>query len=94
MADENAERDDEGESATVGSGRVNALFDDLESTAESLSEFADDVESVRGQVTADEGEVSGHVEDRITQDAAQLAEQIEDNTERLREELDELQRSV
>lgn len=80
--------------STVGSGRVDTLFDDIEATIERLEEFPDELESLRRRISANEGETSGHVRNRITQDADLLVDEAEDATARLRETLQELKRSV
>ena len=92
--DDERGRDDAENLSTVGSGGLDELFDELESTVESLAAFADDVENVRRRIAANEGETSGHVRNRIDQDAGQLAAELDQNAERLRERLDELKRSV
>lgn len=80
--------------STVGSGRVDALFDEIELTIELLDRFNDELVSIRRRIEANEGKTSGHVCNRITQDADQLAEEAEETAERLREELRELKRTV
>lgn len=93
MADDDPEPSAENLS-TVGSGRVDALFDDIEATIERLEEFPDELESVRRRIAANEGETSGHVRNRVTQDADQLIDEAEAATERLGEKLRELKRAV
>lgn len=80
--------------STVGSGRVDALFDDVESTVERLDRFADELENVRRRVAANEGETSGHVRNRVQQDADALGREAVEAADRLREKLDELKRTV
>ncbi|WP_336035614.1 hypothetical protein [Halobacterium yunchengense] len=80
--------------STVGSGAVDALFDDIEATIEEFDEFADELENVRRRVAANDGETSGHVRNRVAQDADQLAAEAEAATERLREALQNLERTV
>lgn len=93
-----SERDDAGENeenlSTVGSGRVDALFDELELTIEMLDRFGDELENVRRRIEANEGETSGHVRNRVNQDADQLATEADEVTERLGEKLQELKRTV
>ena len=79
---------------TVGSGRLDALFDDLESTIESLDRFGDELETVRRRIEADEAGPSGAVVDRINDDADQLADDAEASAERIVEELRSLKRAV
>lgn len=86
--------DDEENLSTVGSRSVDALFDEIEETLERLEEFPDELESVRRRVVANEGETSPHVRNRVTQDADGLADDAEEATERLREALMELKRTV
>lgn len=90
----NDENDSEENLSTVGSGRVDALFDDIEATIERLDEFPDELENVRRRIEANEGATSGHVRDRVTEDADGLADEAEEASERLREALQRLKRSV
>lgn len=92
MADDETREDED--LPTVGSGRLDALFDDLEATVESLDDLADELTTVRRRIEADEGETSGHVRNRITQDAEQLAEELDENAERLGEALRSLEEAV
>lgn len=80
--------------STVGSGRVDALFDEIELTVELLDRFGDELENVRRRVEANDGETSGHVRNRVNQDADQLGEEAVEAAERLAEALDELKRTV
>jgi hypothetical protein len=80
--------------STVGSGRVDTLFDDIEETIEALDRFPDELESLRRRIEANEGETSGHVRNRVTQDADGLAAEAAGATERLREALDRLKQTV
>ncbi|MFC3476554.1 hypothetical protein [Halobacterium litoreum] len=80
--------------STVGSGRVDALFDEIELTVELLDRFGDELESVRRRVEANDGETSGHVKNRVEQDADQLGEEAEEAVEKLQERLDALKRTV
>lgn len=80
--------------STVGSRSVDALFDEIEATIERLDAFPDELESVRRRIAANEGETSPHVRNRVTQDADGLVDEAEDATERLREALMELKRTV
>lgn len=61
--------------STVRSRRVDALFDEIELTIELLDRFPDELENVRRRIEANEGETSGHVRNRVTQDADQLADE-------------------
>lgn len=79
---------------TVGSGRVDTLFDDIELTIERLDEFPDEIDRIRRRIVANEGETSGHVRNRINEDVDQLVDEAEAATGRLREELVELKRTV
>ena len=80
--------------STVGSGRVDALFDEIELTVELLDRFGDELESVRRRIEANDGETSGHVKNRVEQDADQLGEEAEEAVEKLQERLDALKRTV
>lgn len=80
--------------STVGSGRVDALFDELEAHVETTGTFADDVASLRRRIEANEGETSGHVRNRVNDDATQLADDAEAATAELVEELRRLKRTV
>jgi hypothetical protein len=80
--------------STVGSGRVDTLFDELEVTVEQLSAFADELENLRRRIDANEGETSGHVRNRVTQDADQLAAEATDASERVADRLEALKRTV
>jgi hypothetical protein len=80
--------------STVGSGRVDALFDDIEATLERLDEYPDELENVRRRIEANAGETSGHVRNRITQDAGPLAAEAAAATARLREALEELEETI
>ena len=90
--------DDPNESAenlsTVGSGRVDELFDDIEATIEALATYPDELESIRRRIEANQGETSGHVRNRITQDADQLVDEADAATQALQEALEELKRTV
>jgi len=86
--------DDAENLSTVGSGRVDALFDDIESTIEALDDFADELETIRRRIDANEGETSGHVRNRINDDADQLSDEAEAAAERLRERFEALKRTV
>lgn len=89
------ERDENEENlSTVGSGRVDALFDDIESAVESLEKFSDELVSLRKRIDTNEGDTSGHVRNRVNEDADQLADEAEKAAERLREELEDLKRTV
>jgi|GEM_PF-2562748 len=94
MSNGDERRDREENLSTVGSGRVDALFDDIEATIEELDRFPSELENVRRRVAANEGETSGHVRNRVTQDADQLVDEAEAATERLREALEDLKRTV
>ncbi|WP_158059089.1 hypothetical protein [Halorussus halophilus] len=94
MSNGGEEQGDEPNLSTVGSGRVDTLFDEIELSVEMLDRFADELESVRKRIEANDGETSGHVRNRINQDADQLAEEAEETSEKLRERLRELKRSV
>lgn len=94
MGDRNGTEDDEENLSTVGSGGVDVLFDELEATIERLDEFSDDLAGVRGRIESNEGDTSGHVRNRINQDADQLAVEAEERTDRLRNELHALKQSL
>jgi hypothetical protein len=94
VGDETESNRDEENLSTVGSGRVDALFDEIELTVEMLDRFADELESVRRRIDANEGETSGHVRDRVNEDADQLADEADEAAERLREKLEALKRTV
>ncbi|MFB6073552.1 MAG: hypothetical protein ABEJ89_00910 [Haloarculaceae archaeon] len=87
-------RDDQENLSTVGSGRVDALFDEIETTVELLDRFSDDLISLRKRIEKNEGETSGHVRNRVTQDADQLSREAEAAADRLGEELERLKRTV
>jgi len=78
----------------IGSGRVDALFDDIEVSIESLDGYADELTNVRNRIEGGDGEAPGHVRNRVTQDADQLVEQADEAVERLREALESLKRTV
>ncbi|WP_435348888.1 hypothetical protein [Haloarchaeobius sp. HRN-SO-5] len=80
--------------STVGSGRVDELFDDIEETIERLDGFSDELTSLHKRIAANEGETSGHVRDRVNEDADQLADEAADAADRLREHLQTLKRDV
>lgn len=80
--------------STVGSRRVDALFDEIELTIELLDRFSDELENIRRRIEANEGETSPHVRNRVTQDADQLIDEAEEATERLSETLEDLKRTV
>lgn len=94
MPDDDRTEDDEENLSTVGSGGVDALFEEIESTIGTLDDLSGDLESVRRRIEANEGETSGHVRSRVDQEADRLADEVADATGRLREELRELKRSV
>jgi len=94
MGNDDDAQDPEENLSTVGSGRVDALFDEIELTIERLGEFPDELENVRRRIEANDGETSGHVRNRINEDADQLVDEAEAATERLCEELRELKRTV
>ena len=93
MADETDQRTTENLS-TVGSGRVDALFDEIELTVELLDSFADELESIRRRIEANEGDTSGHVRNRVNEDADQLGDEAHEAAQRLDEKLQELKRTV
>ena len=80
--------------STVGSGRVDELFDDIEATIEDLAAYPDELESIRRRIEANQGETSGHVRNRVTQDADQLVDEADAATEALQEALERLKRTV
>lgn len=80
--------------STVGSGRVDALFDELEITVEMLDTLGEELSSVRRRIEANEGKTSGHVRDRINADADQLSEEATEAIDHLTTELDRLKRRV
>lgn len=80
--------------STVGSGRVDELFDDVEAAIETLAEFSDELDGIRRRIEANEGDTSSHVRNRITQDADQLADEADEAAEQLRTALEELKRTV
>ncbi|WP_227377516.1 hypothetical protein [Haladaptatus halobius] len=94
MGDRNDTQENEENLSPVGSGRVDVLFDEIEATIETLDGFSDELGNIRDRIKTNEGETSGHVRNRINQDADQLAEEAEEETERLREELQMLKRTV
>ena len=94
MSNGDERRNREENLSTVGSGRVDALFDDIEATIEELDRFPSELENVRRRVAANEGETPGHVRNRVTQDADQLVDEAEAATERLREALEDLKPTV
>lgn len=91
MADEN---DPAENLSTVGSGRIDALFDDVESTITHLDVLADELESVRRRIEANDGETSGHVRNRINDDADQLAVEAANANDRVQSRLRALKRLV
>lgn len=92
MADDNEEQREN--LSTVGSGGLDALFDEIESTIEDLDGFGDELENVRRRIEANEGETSGAVRDRVNDDADQLSDEAEEAAERLAEKLQALKRAV
>ncbi|WP_440991805.1 hypothetical protein [Haloarchaeobius baliensis] len=89
------ERDDSTENlSTVGSGRVDELFDEIDTTVGRLDELADELESLRRRIEANEGETSGHVKDRVTADADGLTDEAAAASERLAAKLEALKRTV
>jgi hypothetical protein len=80
--------------STVGSGRVDALFDELELTIALLDSYADDVESLRRRIEANEGETSGHVRNRVNGDTDAFLRDLDAASERLADELRALKREV
>ena len=93
MADD-TERGSKENLSTVGSGRVDKLFDEIETTVELLDHFGDELESLRRRIDANEGATSGHVRNRVTEDADQLDNEAQAATRRLDEKLQELKRAV
>lgn len=89
-----AEENDETRTSSIGSGRVDALFDDIEATIESLDGYADELTNVRKRIEGGERSAPGHVRNRVTQDADQLVEQTDETVARLREALESLKRTV
>jgi molecular chaperone GrpE (heat shock protein) len=94
MSEDDKRRDREENLSTVGSGRVDALFDDIEATIEELDRYPSELENVRRRIAANEGETSGHVRNRVTQDADGLTDDVERASERLRKALEDLKRTV
>lgn len=94
MGDDNDTQRSKENLSTVGSGRVDALFDEIELTIAMLDRFSDELVNVRKRIEANEGDTSRHVRNRINQDADRLAEEAEETAERLREELQELKRTA
>lgn len=94
MSDEGERTERRENLSTVGSRRVDSLFDQIETTIESMDGFSNELIGLRRRIDANEGETSPHVRNRVTQDADQLAREAEEATERLREELEELKRTV
>ena len=80
--------------STVGSGRVDSLFDEIELTVELLDSFGDELESLRRRIDTNDGDTSGHVRNRVTSDADQLSREAEAAASRLGEKLEELKRTV
>lgn len=74
-------------------GRVDALFDELEVTIEVFDRFSDDLVNIRIRIEFNGGETSAHVRNRIDQNADQLTEEAA-ATERVREDLESLKRTV
>lgn len=80
--------------STVGSGRVDSLFDEIESTIDQLDEYADELATIRRRIDRNEGATSGHVRNRVTVDADTFVDDVTAATERLRDELQALKRTV
>lgn len=94
MGTEDTTDDDAENLSTVGSGRVDELFDEVEATIDRMDECADELESIRRRILANEGATSGNVRDRVTEDADGLADGAEAAASRLRTKLRELKRAV
>ena len=92
--DNDSRREVEKNLSTVGAGGIDQLFDELESTIESLDEFADDLEGARRRIEANDGATADHVRNRILQDADPLSEEVQASAERLQEALEQLERSL
>ena len=93
MANDDNPRTEENLS-TVGSGRVDALFDEIELTLERLEEFPKELNQIRRRIEANDGETSGHVRNRVTEDADQLVDEAEAATESLRDAHSALKRTT
>jgi hypothetical protein len=94
MADDTTPTDRAEDLPTVGSGRVDSLFDEIEETIERLDHFGDELESLRRRIDTDEGDTSGHVRDRVTSDADQLSREADAAASRLGEKLERLKDTV
>lgn len=94
MAEDDRTGDEESNRSTVGSGGVDALFEELDATIGTIEELSGDLADVRRRIEANDGETSGHVRSRVDQEADRVAEEAEEAVERLREELRHLKRTV